>query len=258
MGNETVIKQGKESMLNRTKEITMRHEEKYICSESQLRIIESNLRSLLDSDINQDAEGYEVRSVYFDTETDRMYEEGLDGLERRNKYRIRIYNGNSDVIKLEKKTSIRNLKRKKTALIEKDYVEGLLLNSEIESVLEYEKESLLQEFTMLRKTELLRPKAIVCYDRKAFVSDIGNIRITLDRNIRTTEQVTDFFEDNLLYHRVLPPHMHLLEVKYDGILPGYLVRVLNFRNMERTSFSKYVLSRELLKNNGRMSGLYEL
>ena len=244
-------------MMKHAKEITMRHEEKYLCSESYLRILESRLQGFLSPDSNQDELGYEIRSLYFDTATERLYEEGLAGLEHRNKYRMRIYNGDSDVIKLEKKTSIRNLKKKDTIRVEKNYVDSVLFGNEVEEVLKYEDGSLMQEFTLLRKIELLRPKVIVSYQRKAFVSDIGNIRITLDENIRATDKVEGFFEKDTTYFPILPAGIHLLEVKYDGILPGYLVRLINFANLERTSFSKYVLSMDMMKNNGRMSGLYE-
>lgn len=245
-------------MIEHAKDITMRHEEKYICSESYLRILESRLRGFLDVDVNQGEDGYEIRSLYFDTEGDRLYEEGLEGIEQRNKYRVRIYNGNADVIKLEKKTSIKNLKQKKATLIEKEYVDGLIRGDDTGNVLEHEEGTLESEIALLQKTANLRPKIIVSYNRKAFVSDLGNIRITLDRNIRTSDKVESFFENDTIYYPVLPRGIHLLEVKYDGILPGYLVRLINFDNLERTAFSKYVLSREKMKNNGRMSELYEL
>lgn len=241
-------------MISQTKFITMRHEEKYICSETYLRMLESRLNAVMSRDENQGEEGYEIKSLYFDTISDRMYEESLAGLEQRNKYRIRIYNENANVIKLEKKTSIRNLKKKKSELIEKDYVDKLLAGEETGHVLDYENGSLKQEFTMLQKTELLRPKAIICYHRKAYVNEIGNIRITLDRDIRVTDYVDGFWDADGVYLPVLPSGLNLLEVKYDGILPGYLVRMINFKSLERTSFSKYGLGREVLMNSGRMSG----
>ena len=244
-------------MIEHAKNITMRHEEKYICPETQLRIIESRLKGFLQSDANQGENGYDIQSVYFDTEADRFYEEGIEGLEYRNKYRIRIYNGNSDVIKLEKKTSIRNLKKKQTALVEKEFVQEILSNMEMPMLLEYEGKPVVRELLALQKTANLRPKAIVKYNRKAFVSDIGNVRITLDRDIRVSGEVENFFENGIVYHPILPAGIHLLEVKYDGVLPGYIAQLLNFDKLERTAFSKYVLGRETLKNNGRMSGLYE-
>ena len=39
---------------------------------------------------------------------------------------------------------------------------------------------------------ILRPKTIVCYSREAFLYSPANVRITLDRNIRTGLQCMDF------------------------------------------------------------------
>ena len=42
------------------------------------------------------------------------------------------------------------------------------------------------------KRKGLRPKTIVRYDREAFLYAPGNVRITLDRNIRTGLESVDF------------------------------------------------------------------
>lgn len=244
-------------MLKHAKSITMRHEEKYICSDAYLTILESRLQGFLAPDANQGADGYEIRSLYFDTLDERLYEEGIQGLAHRNKYRIRIYNCNADTIKLEKKTSIKNLKKKATALIDQSYVNSLIMNDNQQAVLDFDENELLMEFAALQQIEMLRPKTIVEYNRKAFVSDMGNIRVTLDRNIRGSAQIEDFFAKDIVMMPVLPQGVHLLEVKYDGIFPGYLSRLINFDNLQRTSFSKYVLSTEVIKNNGRTREIYE-
>lgn len=242
-------------MINDVKDISMRHEEKYICSEMYLRMIESRLKAVLSKDINQMQEDYEVRSVYFDTIAERFYEEGLEGLEQRNKYRIRIYNGNADFIKLEKKSSIRSLKKKTAIQIPQEKVRGVLQNEVLE--ISDDSENLMKEFAMLQNTILLRPKLIVRYYRTAYISDIGNIRITLDRNIGVSNCVEDFFENDVIYTPILPQNIHLLEIKYDGILPGYLARLLNREDLRRTSFSKYVLGIDTIRRNGRMNENYE-
>ena len=239
------------------KNITMRHEEKYVCSEGELNILESRLKGVLDMDENQTPDGYEIRSLYFDTVSDRFYEEGLEGLAYRSKYRVRMYNGNADVLKLEKKTSINNLKSKKIMLLEKSQVESFIRGEVFEDV-DCAEQILLKEVCLLQKTMLLRPKIIVKYNRKAFVSDIGNVRITLDRNICVSNHCEDFLREDGVYHPVMPPNIHLLEVKYDGILPGYISKVLNTDRLERTSFSKYILGVGVMKNNGRMKEIYEL
>ena len=48
-----------------------------------------------------------------------------------------------------------------------------------------------------------------------------------------------------------------MEVKFDGILPGYITRILGIGNLQRISFSKYVLCRNLINNNGRLDEVYE-
>lgn len=234
------------------KDIQMRHEEKYICSETYLQILESRLKCILNPDENQGENGYEIKSIYLDTSTDRFFEEGLQGLEYRNKYRIRTYNNNSDVIKLEKKTSFRNKKAKSTEKLTVNDVQKILRQDDLGDFFEYEEDSLMREFLCLQKTELMRPKNMIRYDRKAYVSDIGNIRITLDRNICVSERMEEFFEDDTVWFPILPQGVHVLEVKYDGIFPGYLSRMINFEGLERISFSKYVLGRAVMKNNGRM------
>ena len=245
--------------LEEAREITMRHEEKYLCPESWLITLEHRLGEFLQPDENQKEGSYSIRSLYFDTENDRLYLEGLDGLGKKDKYRLRIYNGSPKLIKLEKKTTVAELKKKLSTVVDKSFVESVL-GDDIEND-ETEMPDIenfaLQEFYFLEKSELLRPKIIVDYVRTAFVSELGDIRITMDRNIRTTDRIGDFFEENTAMIPLLPEGIHLLEVKYNGVFPGYLARLLNIGNLERLSFSKYVLCRDMIMNNGRMRELYE-
>ena len=55
----------------------------------------------------------------------------------------------------------------------------------------------------------------------------------------------------------VPINRKILEVKYDGILPGYISRILNVESLERASYSKYVMSNNVLENNGRIEEVYE-
>ena len=58
---------------------------------------------------------YTIRSLYFDTPSDRALREKLDGVSRREKFRIRYYNGDSSVIHLEKKIKFGGLGNKQSA-----------------------------------------------------------------------------------------------------------------------------------------------
>ncbi len=248
--------------LEQAREITMRHEEKYLCPESWLFVMEHRLREFLQPDKHHLEGGYSIRSLYFDTEDDRLYTEGMNGLGRKDKYRIRIYNGGRDFIRLEKKTTVMQLKKKASTVVDSSFVEKILDRDSDGGIqggnwLSDRRDPVLREFGLMENTELLRPKIIVDYVRTAFVSEMGDIRITFDRNIRTTDRVGAFFEDDVAFLPLLPENVHLLEVKYSGIFPGYLARLLNIGSLERLSFSKYVLCRDMIMNNGRMRELYE-
>ena len=106
----------------------MRHEEKYICSERQLVIIENRLKAVMPADVNQTGSDYRIRSLYFDTIDDRMYQESLNGVDRRSKYRLRFYNLNTDFFRMERKDSIGNLKQKYSANVGMDTVMEFMRN----------------------------------------------------------------------------------------------------------------------------------
>lgn len=237
--------------------ITMRHEEKFICSERQMQLLEARMRAVLQRDRHQTGPDYRIRSLYLDTCDDRLYRESLAGIGKRHKYRIRFYDMNAAFIRLERKDTIGNLKQKQSAAIIRDEVENLLAGKGFHEP-DYEKENpILKEAYTLQQTEGLRPVAIVEYRRSAFTYPTGNIRITFDRNIACTDRVTDFLDPNALLIPVMPQGKHVLEVKYDGILPGFISEILNIGSLERISFSKYAYARNVIENNGRREEGYE-
>lgn len=240
----------------------MRHEDKYICSMRQLELLERRLSDFLRTDEHQGADGYNIRSLYLDTATDRLLEESLAGTSPRHKYRIRIYNGDSNRISLEEKTSINQLKSKRSCLVDMDYVENVIKGDGIiEETLEFTGRSesqseLLKQVHTLRATEGLGPVIIVDYHRSAYIYDIGNVRLTFDTQISASSQIYDFFDEDTITVPVLPENKGLLEVKYDGILPGFIARLLDTGSMEHVSFSKYALCRNVIEYNGRREEYY--
>ena len=69
--------------------------------------------------------------------------------------------------------------------------------------------------------------------------------------------IEKFVDERPLFERILPSNKNIMEVKFDGILPGYITRILGIGNLQRISFSKYVLCRNLINNNGRLDEVYE-
>ena len=251
----------------------MRHEDKYICTNRQLDLIEARLSSFLKRDSHQVGSDYGIRSLYFDTFEDRLLNESLSGVPNRKKYRIRIYNCSDERISLEEKSSVGNLKSKRSAVVTQEYVKeqlGSVVSGEYvrecsqdpqigKSAL-YTSNSaapdLLTTVHLLNRTEGLRPVVIVDYRRSAYIYDIGNVRITIDKDIGASAQFEDFFNPGMITLPVLENNKNLIEVKYDGILPGFIVRLLDIGSMEHVSFSKYALCRNVMENNGRRDEYY--
>ena len=95
-----------------------RHEWKIELSPSDLLILRQRLRRVLQPDTHAVDGRYLIRSLYFDTPEDRALREKLDGVSRREKFRIRYYNGDVSCIHLEKKSKIAGLGRKDMAVLQ--------------------------------------------------------------------------------------------------------------------------------------------
>ena len=227
-----------------------RHEFKYLCSEAQGRMLQSRLQGIMKNDRMANSDGmYKIRSLHFDDMYNRCYYENENGVSPREKYRIRIYNGNTDVIHLECKRKIRGMTQKEMCpLSYRQYRILAGLDPQTSPFSEFPE--LMQKLLYLMKTSLMRPKVIVEYDRRPFIYRDGNVRVTLDGNISSCGKVTDFLEEKICGRPILPVGMQLLEVKYDALLPDHIYQILQLENMPRTAFSKYYLCRKY--NNGNL------
>lgn len=225
-----------------------RHENKYIISNKQAFLLMRRLLNILELDCHNNG-SYRIKSLYLDDINEKLLRNSIDGIEYRKKYRIRYYNNDYSLIKLERKITRKNLKNKKSIQVSK------------QNVLEYiEKKSMpiCNELVYEVSANWLMPKVIIEYDRIAFVSNIGNVRITFDSNIIASEEISKLFDDDLLGMPVLPLNRTILEIKYDKILPGYISKIINSIDLQRCSYSKYVMSMNILKNNGRLENIYEI
>ena len=221
-----------------------RHEMKFLVSEGELEILHYRLLPVMKKDIHQKGNSYLIRSMYFDDINDSCKKENEDGIDNRRKFRIRLYDGSTDVLHLEKKEKYRGMTRKNSTDIDKSNCEKYM-SGEIpgyrSDMTEIEKE-LYSEAMACQ----MMPKCIVEYERSAYIDPRGNVRITFDRNIAGCEKVNSFFNEKIYKIPVLPKGQHILEVKYDEFLPEYLAELLEIGSLQQTSFSKYYYVREAL------------
>lgn len=219
-----------------------RNELKYVCSEGELQLILARIRHICPSDSHASATGtYSIRSIYFDDAQNRCFWENENGTDPREKFRIRIYNASDRRITLECKRKEHTMTNKVSCPLTKDQLTMILNGSLPESAVDSD---LLRKLFLLHEQDNLKPNVIVAYERTPFVYAPGNVRITFDRNIGSTTNISGFFDPYLPLRPVLPTGKHILEVKYDAFLPDFLYEVMNLGSLTQTAFSKYYLCRK--------------
>lgn len=220
--------------------IMYRHELKYICENMEMGILERKLKSIMHPDEHTDEKGrYVIRSVYFDDYSRTCYYENENGQNPREKFRIRIYNCSNKVIFLEKKIKKQGMTGKRSCRINQGVCMKMLTGGNMRE--EFGKEPLLDEWILERQTRLLRPVMLGEYIRIPLVYRLGNVRITMDKNISASRQATKIFDDDISKIAVLPSGYHVLEVKYDDFLPDIIYQLIDNGHLRQTTFSKFYL-----------------
>lgn len=227
-----------------------RTELKYLCTEADLALVENRIQELCEPDPYVGEDGiYRIRSVYFDDYEDTCFYENENGTDPREKFRIRIYNENLSRITLELKKKRNGKNHKDNCPLSKEQLEAILQGDFSKSDIVQENLSeaqltLLNKFYLQYQMRLLRPKVIVAYERTPFIYRLGNVRITFDRNISASCDVRNFADSDLQLKPIMPTGKHILEVKYDEMLPNYIHNALQIGSLQRTTFSKYYLCRK--------------
>ena len=220
--------------------LDFRHEWKHEINWSDLIAIRQRLSAVAQRDIHAVDGKYFIRSLYFDDPADTALREKLDGINRREKFRIRYYNLDTSVIHLEKKSKMNGLGAKATADLTAQEAQAI-----VDGNLEWMKDCdrpLVQELYYKMSTQGLKPKTIVDYTREAFFYPPGNARVTLDYDIRTGLCCTDFLNPDCVTVQAGDPPV-ILEVKWDEFLPGIIRDAVQLTGRHTSAFSKYAICR---------------
>jgi len=228
--------------MNTEKEMKFRHEYKYSINQADAMAIRQRLSLLARPDTHVETNGkYRIRSLYFETPDDKALREKLEGINCREKFRIRYYNDDTSFIRLEKKTKVNGMGNKLSARLTKEECERLI-HGDI-SWMGESKKALILELYAKMKYQQLKPKTIVEYTREPFLYGPGNVRVTMDSQIKTGIHSKDFFSQELPSARINAGDLMILEVKYDEFLPTIIKNAIQVKNRKSTAFSKYAVSR---------------
>lgn len=219
-----------------------RNEVKHVISRSDKAAVCASMRAVAKADEHAGPGGvYHIRSLYFDTPGDRALREKLDGVNEREKFRIRLYNGDTGMIRLEKKGKRSGMCYKMSERITEQETRRILAG-DIQWMAASGR-ALLVEFYAKMRFERLWPKTIVDYDRTAFVYGPGNVRVTVDENIRTGLGCTDLLDPHCLTIPAGDGEI-ILEVKWDEYLPENIRRAVALKSRRAAAFSKYQTCRK--------------
>ena len=220
-----------------------RHELKYDIPYPDYLAMRKRLRLIMKPDPHTSADGlYQIRSIYFDNGSDKALREKVDGVGKREKFRIRYYNDDFSFITLEKKMKIDNLCLKYDAPITEAQCRKIL-DGDLGWMKEHPQE-LVRELYAKMNYQQMRPRVLVSYVREPYIYPAGNVRVTFDSAIRTTlfhrefltKQVSDISATDT-------PQDMILEVKFDAFLPKIIQDLIQVPGIRQQSFSKYGICR---------------
>jgi hypothetical protein len=219
-----------------------RHELKHYINIIDCMELRSRLKYIAKPDPNADEDGtYKIRSLYFDNYEDKAVTDKLSGLSRREKFRLRYYGDNTSFIRLEKKSKMNKGCYKESAVVTADQCVEII-NGCYDNLLSSES-PLLSELYVKIRNQNLRPRMIVDYIREAYIFSAGNVRITIDSDIRSSSNTVGFLNPNI--PTIPSAGSIILEIKFDGFLPDIIRNIIQIDNRHTTEFSKYIAARHV-------------
>lgn len=218
----------------------LRHEWKHEINYMDMLVIRSRMRAITTPDSHAVDGKYFIRSLYFDTLSDKALREKLDGVDNRKKFRIRYYNNDLSFIRLEKKSKWNNLGTKEMVRLSTMQAQSIA-DGNIDWMVNHPA-PLIHELYVEMKETGLRAKTIVDYTREPFVFPAGNVRVTLDYDIRTGLCSTDFLNPDTPTVPIVDNPI-ILEVKWDHFLPDIIRDAVHLENRRAAAFSKYAACR---------------
>lgn len=220
----------------------LREEKKFLISLAEFISKSHTLEQVMLQDPHNGLHGYMIRSLYFDTPYDTDYYEKAAGVELRRKIRLRIYDPDADFAMLEMKQKQGTQQLKRSLRVTRQEAESLIRGN-YSSLLTHSEEFAAELYAFMT-TRCYRPKAIVQYNRKAFIAKENKIRVTFDNRITATESSFDLFSPRLAMNPVLDPYDVVMEVKFNGFLLSYIRQLIDSIDKSELSVSKYCLARQ--------------
>ena len=217
-----------------------RLESKYFISQADCRAMAAALGNALERDAHDRGKGYFIRSLYFDSLENRAFDEKMAGVERRKKFRLRLYDFDSGKVKLEVKNKFNNSIFKESMWMRKK--DALRLQKgNYDVLLDYDNalaRKAYAEFTQY----CYSPVLVVDYVREAFLWPFNNVRVTFDQGLKANSIDLNMFDSGIFMKPLISQNLAVLEVKFDSFMPEWLKSLIRMRSCN-SAISKYCIGR---------------
>jgi hypothetical protein len=232
-------------------QVFSRFEMKYILNKNLSLLIQNEIKNFMTYDgyINKNApeKKYYVRSIYFDNDDYSNFNEKVDGLKIRHKFRIRTYSNKltkNSKLYLEEKGRLNQRTYKVRTKIMKNDLEFFFDQKKLFQLRKnYKDKMLIEKFVFESIRKKVHANVIIDYDRSPFVNNTGlYFRLTFDSNIRSCISNSLFNINN--QWKTCIDGFDILEVKFDTTVPAWFQKIIQSFELNRLSISKYVLGLE--------------
>ncbi len=247
---------GEDEMTTKIHSYFNRYEFKFIIDlETRDRIIKDITPFCKVDENSPSKKDYSVVSVYYDSDSFRSYFEKIDGEKMRRKVRIRIYpDSKTDKCFIEIKSKINTNVYKKRVYLKLDDAKKLLAkaddSSRIYRLLNETDRKVIDEVWIMKHRRKLKPKSVVSYKRMAFEGRYDRrFRLTFDNALKVRKtDLEDFKNQGGIY--ALSPKSVIMEVKFNQIIPVWMINILNRYDLISIKISKYCSGIEQLYQLG--------
>lgn len=180
---------------------------------------------------------YTITNLYYDTPSFRLIRDSLEQPAYKEKLRLRSYGQveSGQTVFLEMKKKFNGVVYKRRLVFPIEEARAYLEQGERPQ----DDNQICKEIDWMRRCYDLKPAVFIGYEREAFAGiEDPELRITFDTDMRWRTDNLDLsapYEGEVLG----PPDAILMEIKFPGVCPFWLSRLLSELSIKRTSFSKY-------------------
>ena len=220
------------------------NEWKSAISRHDVMTLDHRLSAVTRQDYHAGSGSYVVHSLYFEEMDGFPRHIADEALRKTERFRIRYYDDNLDLIKLEKKSESNGTSVLEDCEITREFL-SCVLNRDFSNIVKdpwgrtgEDLDPLIQEFYWNLVGRGMTPRMIVDYSRKPYIYPHGDVRVTIDTDFKTSTDVSGFMNPGT-FDNIPGDGRCFIKVKWNSYLPEMIRSTISLINRKTTSYYLY-------------------